>query len=488
MDACFLALALSLCLAAPADAIPNLNFSDGTLAGWTGQGFAVVEDPAAGKRKRYAVTSADGDRPGRRGTLERTLTVPADAVALRGRVAASTGGGKLDVLLLLGNQYFPKRAQVGDEWQPAPTLLQAQDGQAPEYEWPVAGFAGKTLRLVLKDDDDRRGAHLYCSGFRFLARADVEALDFGRHMVRLQKQHNLNAMARYDSAHFTALSNADEEFSRARLKDCEMLYRRFFDHFCSRGVIVKEPPTKLMVAIFDNEAGFKAYLGPNELRGAQGFYHTQTNRLIIYDYRQNLEFQANRKKAETLSKQLRLQLNREQYLETVERQAREFAADQNISLIVHEVAHQLAFNGGLFNRQGDAPFWAVEGHANYCESTEAGRWLGIGKPNPERLRTLARVKGQLVPLRRLVTGDGWKGASRQETLLFYAQSWALFQMLMEERPQVLFHYLRTIYSRQTADHRLTDFREAFGADLEALDKRLAEYVRRLLEKHPQPRP
>lgn len=310
----------------------------------------------------------------------------------------------------------------------------------------------------------------------------AEAREFSRSMVGLQKRHKLNPMARYDTAHFTALSNADEDFSTARLRNCEMLYRRFFVYFRKHGFAVREPATKLMVAVFDTEAGFKAYVGPKETRGAQGIYDTRTNRLVIYDYRENRQFQAERDKAAAAGKRL-LQLQRDQYLGTLDRVAREFATDQNLSLIIHEVAHQLSFNSGLFNREGDAPFWAVEGLACYCEPAENGQWLGIGKPNTDRLRTLARAKGRLVPLRALVTGDGWKAGGQRETLLFYAQSWALFHLLMEEQPQALRNYLRLIYPRRTPDHRWTDFRQAFGADVADLEKRLAEYVRHMVERH-----
>lgn len=313
----------------------------------------------------------------------------------------------------------------------------------------------------------------------------AEAREFSQYMVGLQKRHKLNPMARYDTAHFTALSNAEDEFSTARLRNCEMLYRRFFTYFCGKGFAVREPATKLMVAVFDTEAGFKAYVGPKETRGAQGIYDTRTNRLVIYDYRENRQFQTERQKAADASKRL-LQLQRDQYLGTLDRVAREFATDRNLSLISHEVAHQLSFNGGLFNRDGDAPFWAVEGLACFCEPAENGQWLGIGKPNTDRLRTLAQAKGKLVPLRTLVTGDGWKAGSQRGTLLYYAQSWALFHLLMEERAPALRNYLRLIYSRRTPDHRWTDFLQAFGPDSEDLEKRLAEYVRLLVERHVTP--
>ncbi len=201
---------------------------------------------------------------------------------------------------------------------------------------------------------------------------------------------------------------------------------------------------------------------------------------MIYDYRQNRQFLDHRRQAENQSRRLRIQLDRDQYLDTVERQAREFAADQNISLIMHEAAHQLSFNGGLLSRDGDAPFWVVEGLACYCESSENGHWLGLGKPNPDRRRALERARGRLPPLQAIVSGDGWKG-SMQQTLLCYAQSWALFQMLMEERPLALRQYLKLIYSRATPDHRLTDFQQAFGA-IDAVEKKLQAYVEQIIQR------
>ncbi len=482
MDASTLLCCLSLSLAAPGDPLDNLDFGKGNLEGWKSQGFRVVSE-TGGARKAFAVTSRDVGKAGGTARLERSFVIPATAVHLRCRAyAAGASDSRVDVQLLLGDRVVPRLLNTAQGWQPVGPLLWGQDGQAREYSWPVAAHAGKTVRLVLTDDDARPGNHLHCSGFRLVTRGDEEAREFSQHMVRLQRENHLNPMARYDTAHFTALSNADEEFSKARLQNCEMLYRRFFDHFRQKGFTVAEPPAKLMVAIFDTEKGFKAYVGPTELRAAQGFYDTRTNRLVMYDYRQNRRFLAHVQKAQAAARTIEFDLEREQFQGTVERQAREFAADQNMSLILHEVAHQLSFNGGLFSRQGDSPFWAVEGLACYCESTENGIWLGIGKPNPERLRALAKPKGQSPSLRSLVTGDGWKTASRQDTLLFYARSWALFHLLMEERPQTLRNYLKLIYPRNTSDHRLTDFRQAFGNDLDDLERRLNAHIQRLVER------
>jgi hypothetical protein len=67
----------------------------------------------------------------------------------------------------------------------------------------------------------------------------------------------------------------------------------------------------------------------------------------------------------------------------------------------------------------------------------------------------------------------------------YSQSWALFRLLMEERPRALRRYLALVYPRRTPDHRLADFAEAFG-DLTALEKRYQEYLREVVRQQVKP--
>jgi hypothetical protein len=116
---------------------------------------------------------------------------------------------------------------------------------------------------------------------------------------------------------------------------------------------------------------------------------------------------------------------------------------------MHEVAHQLSFNCGLLNRDGDVSLWLAEGLATYCEATENGGWQGLGEPNTERLRVLwTLVKNpqqKRVPLRELIVSDAWRDANNgQMGLMGYAQSWALFKMLMDERPQQMKKYLERL--------------------------------------------
>src|SRR5262249_46894253 len=161
---------------------------------------------------------------------------------------------------------------------------------------------------------------------------------------------------------------------------------------------------------------------------------------------------------------------RERRIVTFGRFVRDRQDDTNISTIMHEVAHQLSYNCGMCNRKGDVPVWLAEGLAVYCEPTVNASWPGIGGGDPMRAhRLVSAIRGRVefIPLRELVSGDGWiRGPTTVgRVVLGYSQCWALFRLLLEERPKQLKAYLKLIYPRKTPDHRLADFGAAFGSDL-----------------------
>jgi hypothetical protein len=466
--------ALLLVAAAPAP-LPNLDFAEGRLTHWQGQGF----DAAPG-----AVSSRDGATPGRTGTLHRTFVVPLGTGAIRFTAAAVRADGlppdkPLDVVLeATGRRVIPKRVRAAKGWQPAPQLLPPHQGRPFEYEWPVAEYGGQTVRIALLDQDGRAGCHVECGGFRLVAADEINGQEFAAFMLRLEREHKLPPMVRLDSKHFMAIGNAADEYVEHRLYNCETIHALFFEHFRRKGFAVRPPAEKMMVAVFDSQAGFEAYLGRGTSTAILGVYHTPSNRLVVYDYARNRAFQARKRRGEEIARDMPTTLARQHVLGTFSRQARDQRADTNIGTMMHEVAHQLSFNGGLLNRQGDVAAWLAEGLACYCEPTANGAWQGVGEPNPRRAAVLARVKGGYLPLRALVGGDDWlrKARTVDQVVLGYSQSWALFRLLMEERPRALRRYLALVYPRRTPDHRLADFVEAFG-DLTALEKRYQEYLR-----------
>jgi hypothetical protein len=289
-----------------------------------------------------------------------------------------------------------------------------------------------------------------------------------------------------------AVGNTPDDYTEHRLYNCETIYTVFFHHFTRKGFPVRRPAGKMMVALFDSQSGFEAYLGRATSTALTGVYHTPSNRLVVYDYGQNRAFLAGKQRGEQLARAVPSTLARQHVVVAFSRAARLQRDDANIGTIMHEVAHQLSFNCGLLNRRGDVPVWLAEGLACYCEATTNGGWQGIGEPNPMRAAALAgpaRGQGPFLPLRALAGSDDWLRRTTQipQILLGYAQSWALFRMLMEDRPRALRQYLALIHDRRTPDHRLADFAQAFGGDLDQLEKRYHDYMKAVVRQQVRPR-
>ena len=248
-------------------------------------------------------------------------------------------------------------------------------------------------------------------------------------------------MVRIDSKHFRAVvGNADDDFIEERLYYCETIYDVFFEHFRKKGFTVRTPKGRMMVAVFDTQAGFEAYLGRSMSTAIRGIYHTPTNRLVVYDYGQNRDFLSAKARGDREARRIGSSFDRQRNISTFNRQAQDYRTDANIGTVMHEVAHQLSFNCGLLNRDGDVAVWLTEGLACYCEATNNGGWQGIGEPNTTRVATIAgafKAKTSFLPLRQLIESDDWirKTTNTNQVVLGYAQSWALFSLLMEERPK-----------------------------------------------------
>jgi hypothetical protein len=159
----------------------------------------------------------------------------------------------LNVLLAAaGKRIVPKRVLTHKGWQPAPFLVPRLQGRAREYNWDVSDYAGRRVQIVIGDLDSRPGCHVFCSGFRIVPRTDKDNRSFSSFMVRLTEACKMAPPVRYESRHFTALGSADDQFTRLRLNNCELIYQLFFEHFQRHGIVLHKPKARLMVAIFDS--------------------------------------------------------------------------------------------------------------------------------------------------------------------------------------------------------------------------------------------
>src|SRR4028118_301076 len=166
---------------------------------------------------------------------------------------------------------------------------------------------------------------------------------------------------------------------------------------------------------------------------------------------------------------------------TLTAQARS-AADNPYAVIFHEYVHLLVKN----NVSPNAPAWVNEGLAEFYSNLEVvkdGQAADIGKPISDHIYYLREQK--LLPLRTLFSVDHSSPHYNEQSKrgVFYAQSWALVHYLMfgeQGRRQPQLHRYLELVGKGT--NQQESFQTAFGADIEAIEKELRDYIRR--DKYP----
>ncbi len=482
-----------LFFALPGAQASNFDFSKGTLEDWQGTGFYVTTARAKGPSLTFGVCSSDAGTPGGTGERRYRFVVPQRAGLIRFSAYAHwpencPPNDQMDVRLMFGPALLPKLVKTETGWEPVVGLLSRWKGKPREYAWDVSSYVGQTLEVVLWDEDPRPNCYLFCGRLQIYPASLRKPLPrqesvVSRKLRLLEKQYNWDRFSQLESTFFTAWSNAEDYYAKSQMQNGDMFYRLFFAHFQRRGFALTQPSYKLQMVIFNAPKELDAFLGKKLPRSITGLYNRNYNSLVLYDIRQHEGIVASHKKALKIGEKIPLDMDRAKFIQSVKYNTSVLTQDIAVSSTMHEVAHQLSFNCGLLNRNGDVPLWLGEGLACYCESTSQGSWQGIGRPNPERIAVLSLVKkrgGNFIPLRNLLTSDNWRTSS-QQAILGYSQSWALFRMLMTKHPRALKRYLTLIYPRRTNDHRLTDFCQVFGSDLNRFEKQYHRYLDELIQ-------
>jgi hypothetical protein len=157
----------------------------------------------------------------------------------------------------------------------------------------------------------------------------------------------------------------------------------------------------------------------------------------------------------------------------------------NADTIIHEAAHQTAFNTGVHTRFGDSPRWVVEGLGTMFEAK--GVWQSRTHPlQPDRInrgrldawRAFAKRRRASDAIAEIVSSDRLYSADADGA---YAEGWALSFFLIETMPKKYIEYLvktaaRPAFVDYPAPKRLQDFTAVFGSDLEMLDARMQRYM------------
>lgn len=224
------------------------------------------------------------------------------------------------------------------------------------------------------------------------ARAPAGEADEIAQVEKKSQEAGLGPLRTARSEHFLSLGDAPASFQRDALSRCQELGQAFLVHFRGRGFTVEYPARRLTIIMLKDEASYAALLGEAPGKDVGGHYDLETNRLVIFDFRPRqpgLAIQAER---------------------------------VNLFTLVHETAHQLSFNTGMFDRKGTLPLCILEGLAIYVEMWRPGVKNSIGGINRPRLQAMRDV-ADWIPIADLLA-DGWAFAPETEQLA-YAESWLL---------------------------------------------------------------
>ena len=191
-------------------------------------------------------------------------------------------------------------------------------------------------------------------------------------------------------------------------------------------------------------------------RNVTGFYSVHSNRMVTYDPLGKVRIPSEKRRSWLYDSQT----------------------------VLHESAHQLAFNRGIHNRLAPPPLWLSEGFATLFEARGFNQARDFGslkeranRPRLTRLRNLyrgERIEGKLA---KLLTDDR---LFQTDTELAYTLAWGVTFYLSEKKPEKFREYLRadagrTNFRTQPTNERVELFVNHFGSDIKQLEAEMKEF-------------
>lgn len=235
------------------------------------------------------------------------------------------------------------------------------------------------------------------------------------------------------------------------------IYNGFRQYFGTRGIALRQPAFPLIAIVFPSEKELLAYAqstGTPLSPGTLGYYSLATNRMIVYDIPKD--------------------------------SAPGMSGYNTESTLIHEAAHQAAYNLGLHDRLAITPLWVVEGLATMFEApgiydsrTYRMAEHKLNMPRFSSFRDRIRSGAALAEaMEKLVRGDG-KFDSDPD--IAYAVAWGVSLYLAERDSARYISYLQKMAQRPInvsypETQRDSDFRSHFTADYAILANQIYRYI------------
>lgn len=236
----------------------------------------------------------------------------------------------------------------------------------------------------------------------------------------------------------------------------EEIYRSFSNYFSVRGVSLRPVQFPLVAIVLPNHQEFQRYAVREGFKvdaTVLGYYSLKSNRIVVFD--------ATAGQGDNVDWSI------------------------NADTIIHEVAHQIAYNTGLHNRFAQCPVWIVEGLGTLFEAR--GIWNAryhtrpsdrINRGRLERFKEHAATTRKKGSLAKFVSSDRVFHSNQE---VGYAEAWAFTLFLVETYPRKYLDLLtktarKPNFVDYTEQDRLKDFTDIFGKDLGMLEARFLRFT------------
>ena len=253
--------------------------------------------------------------------------------------------------------------------------------------------------------------------------------------------------------HYVIVYDTHPLYARWAAGMLEKLHGAFYAFWEREKVELSPPEFPLPVLLFRDKSsyieGTRSELGEDAGK-LVSFYSLKTNRVYAYDVTET-------------SSRVGLQFDL--------RLLRQPAMLSNVTNIVHESTHQIAFNSGLQRRFAGHPLWWSEGLATYFEAPDFsnGRgWRTVGTPNLPRLAEFRKALPglQAGTLEEMLKSDA---PFRDPAIASqrYAQAWAFIYWAFKNRSAEMTAFATAqkdlaSLSDPSPEDRLALFEQAFG--------------------------
>jgi hypothetical protein len=236
----------------------------------------------------------------------------------------------------------------------------------------------------------------------------------------------------------------------------EELYRSFVHYFTARGLPPQSPQFPLIAVVFPQQQDFLRYAareGVNFGPGVLGYYSTISNRIVLYDWTAG--------------------------------SAGQHDWQENAETIIHEAAHQTAFNTAVHGRYTLPPRWLIEGLGTMFEAP--GVWNSrhytaqgdrINRNQLQAFKHYAATRRRAGAVAELIASDR---LFQYDPNAAYAEAWALTFFLAETEPRKYLQYLSATAAKAPfmpylAPERLRDFSAIFGDNLAMLEAHMLRFI------------